>query len=70
MSHTFNPKQHFEITQIGPKKNKVTVEDKALGLVFEIYSPDSEWDKVEIYNNYFVRFIYVNKPAVVIEFME
>ena len=52
---------HFEITQIGPEKNKVTVEDKAIGLVFEIYSPDCEWDTVEIYNNYFIRFIYANK---------
>ena len=61
---------HFEITQIGSKKNKVTVEDKAFGLVFEVYSPDGEWDTVEIYNNYYIRFIYTNKPAVIIEFME
>ena len=63
-------KKYFEITQIGPQKNKVTVEDKALGLVFEVYSPDGEWERVEIYNNYSLRFIYANKPDVVIKFME
>ena len=70
MDYRANPRQYFEITKVSRQKNKVTVEDKALGLVFEIYGPDGEWDTVEIYNNYFIRFIYVNKRAVVIEFME
>jgi hypothetical protein len=63
-------KNHFIISQIGPQKNKVTVEDDAFGLVFEVYSPNGEWETVEIYNNYFVRFTYADKPDAIIQFME
>jgi hypothetical protein len=48
----------------------VTVEDEAFGLIFEVYSPKGEWETVEIYNNYFVRFTYADKPDAIIEFME
>ena len=70
MSDSDNPKQHFEITQISPQKNKVTVEDKAFGLIFEVYTPDGDWEAVEIYKNYYLRFTYTNKPAFIVEFME
>ena len=70
MSDSDNPKQHFEITHVSAQKNKVTVEDKAFGLIFEVYTADEDWEAVEIYKNYNLRFTYTNKPAVVIEFME